>query len=89
MITEAKLTVAGPRARAVNVGLERPVQSSSGEMSTAPLVLIDLETREGTTGHVRIAQEASTPICIGENWWGPHDVQKSLEARPETTACPT
>ena len=31
-------------------------------------------------GHARIAQEARTPICIGENWWGPHDVAKSLEA---------
>jgi mandelate racemase len=31
-------------------------------------------------GHARIAEEARTPICIGENWWGPHDLQKSLEA---------
>jgi len=31
-------------------------------------------------GHARIAREARTPICIGENGWGPHDVQKSLEA---------
>jgi Enolase C-terminal domain-like len=31
-------------------------------------------------GHARIAQEARTPICIGENWWGPHEVAKSLEA---------
>ena len=31
-------------------------------------------------GHARIAQEAKTPICIGENWWGPHDLQKSLDA---------
>ena len=50
MITEAGLTVAGLRARAVSVELERPVQTSSGEIPVAPLVLIDLETREGTTG---------------------------------------
>ena len=31
-------------------------------------------------GHARIAEEARTPIYIGENWWGPHDVAKSLEA---------
>ena len=31
-------------------------------------------------GHARIAEEARTPICIGENWWGPHDVHKSLVA---------
>jgi mandelate racemase len=30
-------------------------------------------------GHARIAGEARTPICIGENWWGPHDLQKSLQ----------
>jgi mandelate racemase len=32
-------------------------------------------------GHARIAQEARTPICLGENWWGPHDVQESIDAR--------
>jgi mandelate racemase len=32
-------------------------------------------------GHARIAEEARTPICIGENWWGLHDLQKSLMAR--------
>jgi len=31
-------------------------------------------------GHARIAEKARTPICIGENWWGPNDLQKSLEA---------
>ena len=50
MITESGLTVGGLRARAMNVALERPVQNSSGEIPSAPLVLIDLETREGVTG---------------------------------------
>ncbi len=31
-------------------------------------------------GHARIAQEARTPICVGENWWGTHDMHKSLQA---------
>jgi mandelate racemase len=31
-------------------------------------------------GHARIRQEAKTPIQIGENWWGPHDMAKSLAA---------
>jgi mandelate racemase len=54
MITEAGLTVANVRARAVNIALERPVQTSGGEIPTAPLVLIDLETREGTTGRAYV-----------------------------------
>ena len=62
MITEAKLTVSGLRARAVNVGLERPVQTSSGEITTAPLVLIDLKTREGTTGCAYVF--SYTPLAL-------------------------
>jgi mandelate racemase len=31
-------------------------------------------------GHARIAAAASTPIQLGENWWGPHDMEKSVEA---------
>jgi mandelate racemase len=54
MITEAGLTVANVRARAVNITLERPVRTSGGEIPTAPLVLIDLETREGTTGRAYV-----------------------------------
>ncbi len=29
-------------------------------------------------GHARIAEAARTPIQLGENWWGPHDMEKSL-----------
>ena len=32
------------------------------------------------TGHARIRRDAKTPIQIGENWWGPHDAAKSIEA---------
>ena len=31
-------------------------------------------------GHAAIAREAKTPIQIGENWWGTHDMAKSLAA---------
>ena len=31
-------------------------------------------------GHARISREIRTPICIGENWWGPHDTAKSMAA---------
>jgi mandelate racemase len=29
-------------------------------------------------GNAIISREARTPIQIGENWWGPHDMQQSL-----------
>src|SRR5918994_7969349 len=32
------------------------------------------------TGHARIRRDTKTPIQIGENWWGPHDAAKSIEA---------
>ncbi|GAC1388771.1 MAG: enolase C-terminal domain-like protein [Vulcanimicrobiaceae bacterium] len=31
-------------------------------------------------GHARIAASAATPIQLGENWWGPHDMEKSIAA---------
>src|ERR687890_1149787 len=52
--TEHALTICGLRARAVNVPTERPVQTSAGEIRTALLVLIDLETEEGTTGRAYV-----------------------------------
>jgi mandelate racemase len=39
-------------------------------------------------GHARIAREARTHIQIGENWWGPHDMVKSLEAEASDLAMP-
>ena len=35
---------------------------------------------EDFAGHARIAQAAQTPIQLGENWWGPIDVEKSVAA---------
>ena len=32
-------------------------------------------------GHARIAATARTAIQLGENWWGPHDMEKSIAAR--------
>ncbi len=31
-------------------------------------------------GHARIAAAAATAIQLGENWWGPHDMLKSIQA---------
>ncbi len=29
-------------------------------------------------GHAQIAATSKTPIQLGENWWGPHDMEKSI-----------
>jgi mandelate racemase len=30
------------------------------------------------SGHAQVRRGTKTPIQIGENWWGPHDMAKSL-----------
>jgi mandelate racemase len=37
-------------------------------------------TADDFAGHAQIAREVTTPIQIGENWWGTHDMAKSLAA---------
>lgn len=39
-------------------------------------------------GHARIAAAVKTPIQIGENWWGPADMAKSIAARASDLAMP-
>ncbi|MDF3041051.1 MAG: mdlA [Thermomicrobiales bacterium] len=37
-------------------------------------------TADDVAGHAQIAREVTTPIQLGENWWGTHDMAKSLAA---------
>jgi len=62
MMAEAKLTIEGLRARAIDVAMERPVQTSGGEIRSAPLVLIDLKTREGVVGRSYVW--SYTPLAL-------------------------
>src|ERR671921_202155 len=73
---DAKLAVDYNQSLSVTGALERVrILDDEG------LYWIEEPTRaDDFVGHARIANEARTPICIGENWWGPHDLQKSLEA---------
>jgi mandelate racemase len=32
------------------------------------------------SSHAQVRREVRTPIQMGENWWGPHDMAKSIEA---------
>jgi mandelate racemase len=50
-VSEPRLTVRGVRARAVDVPMKLPLGTSAGTLRSAPLLLIDLETEEGVTGH--------------------------------------
>ena len=58
----AALTIRSIRARGIDLALQRPVETASGVMRTAPLVLIDLLTEEGITGcsYVR----CYTPVAL-------------------------
>ncbi|MDQ3862087.1 MAG: mandelate racemase [Actinomycetota bacterium] len=61
------LSVAEARRRAAALGEE--------------LYWIEEPTRaDDYSGHARIRSETKTPVQIGENWWGPHDAAKSIEA---------
>ncbi len=50
MPSAPSLRVSRLRARAVDVPMNRPLATSGGIVSTAPFVLVDLETKEGVMG---------------------------------------
>jgi mandelate racemase len=56
------LTIRGLRARAVDAPLARPIRTASGELPTAPLVLLDVTTEEGITGRSYLF--AYTPVAL-------------------------
>jgi mandelate racemase len=39
-------------------------------------------------GHARVARAVRTPLQMGENWWGPPDMAKSLAAHASTFGMP-
>lgn len=51
MNSDPTLTIKDLKMRAVCAPMQRALGTSSGKMSEAPLVLIDLETNQGVTGH--------------------------------------
>lgn len=62
MTSHPRLTVSDLRVRAVNVPMPRPLQTSSGTISIAPLALIDLCTEEGVTGSAYLF--CYTPLAL-------------------------
>ncbi|HKQ82926.1 MAG TPA: enolase C-terminal domain-like protein [Steroidobacteraceae bacterium] len=59
-MTVPKIT--GLRSQAVNVPLEFPVRTAVGTVSTSALVLIDLHTDAGVTGHAYVC--TYTPVAL-------------------------
>ncbi len=56
------LTVTGLKSRAVIAPLKRPVRTAVGTLPSAPLVLIDVETNQGVTGHAYVF--GYTPVTL-------------------------
>jgi len=50
-VSAPQLTVRGIRARAVDVPMKLPLGTSAATIRSAPLLLVDVETGEGVTGH--------------------------------------
>ncbi len=63
MISKTRLTVSGLRARAVDVPVQPPLETASATIDSAPLVLVDLLTEEGVTGHSYAF--CYTPLALG------------------------
>ena len=66
MTASARLTVRSLAARAVNVPMRLPLQTSSGTLQIAPLALVDLQTEEGITGRTYLfcyTPLALKPVC--------------------------
>ncbi|HLE66355.1 MAG TPA: enolase C-terminal domain-like protein, partial [Burkholderiales bacterium] len=49
-VEESQLSIRSIRVRAVAAPMKRPLATSTGAVSVAPLLLIDLQTREGVVG---------------------------------------
>ena len=53
-MTSLTLTIRAVRTVAVHVPMKRPLGTSARRMDTAPLVLIDVDTEEGVSGHAYV-----------------------------------
>ncbi|MDQ2681300.1 MAG: mandelate racemase, partial [Candidatus Eremiobacteraeota bacterium] len=74
---EIKLMVDYNQSLSVDEAIER-----AKALDAEGLHWIEEPTRaDDFVGHARIADAARTPIQLGENWWGPHDMEKSIAAK--------
>jgi mandelate racemase len=90
---DSTLTISGLRVRAVEAPMRLPLQTSTGAISVAPLVLIDLQTHAGITGRsylFAIARAHIRPIvalveAMGEMLAGdrvaPFEIERKLRQK--------
>jgi mandelate racemase len=93
MAKDSTLTITGLRVRAVAAPMRLPLQTATGAISVAPLVLVDLETTAGITGRsylFAIAQQHVKPIvsllqAMGEMLAGdrvaPFEIERKLRQK--------
>jgi mandelate racemase len=92
-VNDAPFTISGLRARAVRVPLARPHPTAGGTVAEAPLVLVDLYTKEGVTGcsyvfcytplalqPVEQLIQNLAPVIQGEPL-APYSVERKLQTR--------
>src|SRR5687767_2901127 len=75
------------------IGPERAAEEAEELLAAAledeGLYWIEEPTRaDDYSGHAQIRRDSNTPVQIGENWWGPHDAAKSIEARASDYVMP-
>ncbi len=92
-MSQATLTIRGVKARAIVAPISRPVKNAFGVIEAAPLVLIDVETDQGVTGHSYIfayARLTLKPLVllieeIGRDLTGkpiaPYDLMAAMDAK--------
>jgi hypothetical protein len=56
------MTLPSLRARPFDLPLKRPIETAAGIMTTSPIVLVDLLTEEGVTGHAYV--RSCTPLAL-------------------------
>ena len=74
------IKITGINARAVNVPIEYPVKTSVGIVSTAPLVLIDLQTSTGAVGRAYVF--TYTPMALEATRQMVLSLGKAIEGHP-------
>src|SRR5262245_18113604 len=77
---DATLTIRQITARPVNAPMKRPVRTAVGTISAAPLVLIDLLTVQGITGHSYLF--AYTPLALGPLTRLVEEIGGEIEGKP-------
>jgi mandelate racemase len=92
-VSGAKLRIRGITARAVAAPMKRPLATSTGALSVAPLLLLDLETDAGITGRaylfgiarahlkpIAVFVEAMAQMLVGDEVL-PFEIEKKLRAK--------